>query len=404
VKGASMSYAIVRVQKFSSGSVMGVQIHDRREKYVEGSQTGISHTNKDIDWSRTHLNYDVAQCSLTESKLTENKQAEKQKSFHQIIKDRIKSLDLKKAVRKDAVVLAQCLVTSDHEFFEKMSPEQTEKFFKDSFTWLCNRYGKENVVSSTVHMDERTPHMHFNFVPVTPDGRLSAKSVLTRKSLIEQQDLFVLEVGSKYGLERGQEGGNKIHLEVAEYKLKTKKQDLQHTEELLNHNEEQLNLLKIELRKHQRELTNIQTAIAPLQGKKEELEQELKILGAKALDIKEIQSIQPKKGFGGGLKDVSMEDFQSLKQMAIDYIFTKRDLDSLQEEHEKVKNSARVSLDTYSRVNSLEKQNDELQATVRGMNSIINSNPELKELYNSVLDKAEKKALDHIQKSHHHAR
>ena len=399
-----MSYAIVRIQKFSSGSVMGVQIHDRREKYIEGNQTGLSHTNKDIDWSKTHLNYDVAQCSLTENRLTENLLAEKQKSFYRIVKDRIKNLDLKKSVRKDAIVLAQCLVTSDHDFFQSLTPGQTRKFFDDSYTWLCNRYGAENVVSATVHMDERTPHMHFNFVPVTPDGRLSAKSIFTKQQLIQQQDLFVREVGSKYGLERGQQGGKKKHLDVVEYKIQTKKQELQHSEDILNHSEEQLNALKNELKKHQKELTNIQAAIAPLQGKKEELEQELKILDAKALDIKEIQSIQPKKGFGGGLKDVSMEEIQSLKQMAIDYVFTKRDLDDLQKEHEKVKKSARLSLENLTKLSTLEQRNTELELRIKSMNHIIGSNPELKELYKSALDKVSGKSMTDKSQSRNHSR
>ena len=63
--------------------------------------------------------------------------------------------------------------------------------------------------------------MHFNFVPVTSDGRLSAKSLLTRQSLIDQQTAFYENVGKKYGLERGLEGGKKKHFEIAELKLET---------------------------------------------------------------------------------------------------------------------------------------------------------------------------------------
>lgn len=59
-------------------------------------------------------------------------------------------------------------------------------FFFDSYDFLAKRYGTENIISVTVHLDERTPYMHFNFVLVTIDGLLSAKDILTRKSLIEQ--------------------------------------------------------------------------------------------------------------------------------------------------------------------------------------------------------------------------
>ena len=130
-------------------------------------------------------------------------------------------MNLKKALRKDAVVMAQVLVTSDNSFFKSLSQDNTKEFFKNSYEFLCNRYGKENIVSSIVHMDERTPHMHFNFVPITIDNRLSAKSILTRQNLIEQQTSFYEKVGKKYGLERGIQGGIKKHIETNEYKLNT---------------------------------------------------------------------------------------------------------------------------------------------------------------------------------------
>lgn len=199
--GCNMSFGIVRVQKMGSGTVKGIEIHDRREK------EGISHTNKDIDWEQTSQNYDL--------------HPKQNQNFTKTVKERIAKLNLPKAVRKDAVVMAQVLVTSDHDFFKGLSKEQQEQFFKDSYNFLSERYGKENVISATVHLDERTPHMHFNFVPVTADGRLSAKSVLTRQNLIQQQTAFQEQVGKHYGLERGIQGGKKKHLEIAELKAQT---------------------------------------------------------------------------------------------------------------------------------------------------------------------------------------
>lgn len=204
-----MSYGIVRVQKFSSGSIKGIEIHDRREK------EGVSHTNKDIDWARTDQNYDLHPAQ--------------NRSFQKAVKNRIGQLHLPKAVRKDAVVMAQVLVTSDHEFFEWMLPHEIQQFFIDSYDFLAKRYGTENIISATVHLDERTPHMHFNFVPVTTDGRLSAKDILTRKSLIEQQTAFFEQVGKKYGLYRGIQGSKEKHLETVEYKHQ---KVLEHTREL----------------------------------------------------------------------------------------------------------------------------------------------------------------------------
>ena len=79
-----MGCGIVRIQKFSANTVGGIRIHDKRLKQ------GTSHSNPDIDWSRTKLNYNLAP----------------DQNYHKAIKQRISSLNLKKAVRKDAVVMA----------------------------------------------------------------------------------------------------------------------------------------------------------------------------------------------------------------------------------------------------------------------------------------------------------
>lgn len=208
-----MSYGIIRVQKFKSSGVKGIQLHDKREK-------GLSHTNKDIDWDKAILNYNLDPVDNN--------------NFTAAVKEKINSLNLKRAVRKDAVVMAQVLVTSDHEFFKNISEKEQKKFFQDSYEYLKNNYGEENIISAIVHLDETTPHMHFNFVPITDDKRLSAKDVITRTKLRKQQTTFYEEVGSKYGLERGVPGGKKKHLEVLDYKLKVKQEEFDKLEKKIN--------------------------------------------------------------------------------------------------------------------------------------------------------------------------
>lgn len=228
-----MSYGIVRVQKMGRGSVKGIEIHDRREK------EGVSRTNADIDWERSAQNYDLCPAQ--------------NESFLRAIRERVEELRLPRAVRKDAVVMAQVLVTSDSDFFRGLSPEETRSFFEESYRFLADRYGKENVVSATVHMDEQTPHMHFNFVPVTEDGRLSAKTVLTRQNLIEQQTAFHEQVGARYGLERGVPGGKKRHLETQEYKAEKAAQKALEAAEAVKQEETRLNALKVDTARLQAE-------------------------------------------------------------------------------------------------------------------------------------------------------
>lgn len=208
-----MSYSICRIAKIKASGVTGIQIHDQREK------DGISHTNEDIDWTKTSENISLI---------------EQQERFRTVVSNRISELNLKRQPRSDATVMCQCLVTSDNAFFEKMSRQEQTEYFKKSLDFIKERYGEKNLVSATIHYDERTPHMHVNFVPVTEDGRLSAKDLFSPKSLRALQDdynRFVREQG--YDLERGDIGSKTKHLEVEEYKLETKYEQLKAKEQRL---------------------------------------------------------------------------------------------------------------------------------------------------------------------------
>lgn len=75
--------------------------------------------------------------------------------------------------------LCDCIVTLPRSFDDSRECE----FFKTAYTFLSQRYGVDNVVSAYVHRNSSRPHMHFAWIPVTKDGRLSAKSVVTRLEL-----------------------------------------------------------------------------------------------------------------------------------------------------------------------------------------------------------------------------
>ena len=214
-----MSFSICRIAKVKAGGVTGIQIHDRREK------EGVSHTNDDIDWTKTKENVDLL---------------EQQERFRTVVSNRIAELNLKRQPRSDATVMCQCLVTSDNAFFETRNRQEQTEYFKKSLDFIKERYGEKNLVSATIHYDERTPHMHINFVPVTEDGRLCARDLFSPKQLRTLQDdynRFVRENG--YDLERGQIDSKTKHLEVEEYKvatrydqMKAKEQELERLEQI----------------------------------------------------------------------------------------------------------------------------------------------------------------------------
>lgn len=207
-----MSYAICNVQKYSSShDISGMQIHDMRER-------DHSNSNPDIDFSRSSLNYNL--CSNLNGM-----------SFNEYIDQQISERYTgKKAVRKDAVRMVKVLFTSDSDFFEHLTAEQQREYFQSCYDWAAERWGSNNIISAAVHLDEKTPHLHLNFVPLTVDGRLSAKECIGNGSIALQklQDDFFQTVGKRFGLERGSkanlENGERPrrHQRVAEYKANTK--------------------------------------------------------------------------------------------------------------------------------------------------------------------------------------
>ena len=109
-------------------------------------------------------------------------------------------------VRKDSTRFVDTLITASPEFFKKKPPKEIQEFFQRAADFLIGRVGRENIVSAVVHMDEKTPHLHLVFVPLTEDNRLCAKEIIgNRANLTKWQDDFHAYMVEKYpDLERGE--------------------------------------------------------------------------------------------------------------------------------------------------------------------------------------------------------
>jgi len=126
--------------------------------------------------------------------------------------------DLPAKRRKDAVIAIEYLITASPEAFKRHGGALNDAgngYFADALQWLRDRHGAENVLSSTVHLDERTPHLVAYVLPKTKDGRLSARDFLGGpKVLRHMQDSFHAACGEKRGLERGVRGSGAKHEDV----------------------------------------------------------------------------------------------------------------------------------------------------------------------------------------------
>ena len=193
--GNKVGYAVVHMMKIKSGAVGGIQSHNNREHEPK--------TNPDVDMSRSEDNYDLVPCD----------------NYKRSIKEKLSNLvESSRAVRKDAVVVCNFIVTSDSETMEALGADRQREFFEDSVKWFSDRYGADRVLNATVHMDETTPHLHIGVMPITQDGRLSAKAIFTKTEMKAIQTEFARDVGEKYGLERGVEGSERTHLSEARFK------------------------------------------------------------------------------------------------------------------------------------------------------------------------------------------
>lgn len=88
-----------------------------------------------------------------------------------------------------------------------------KKWTDDTVRWLREQIGEDKIVSATLHLDEKTPHVHVIAVPVV-GGRLSCKAFFTREACRKWQDSYA----QCTGLQRGQ-SSEKRHDEQADYEI-----------------------------------------------------------------------------------------------------------------------------------------------------------------------------------------
>jgi len=91
-------------------------------------------------------------------------------------------------VRPDSVRGMEVILTASPEVFKRdeqgrVVDMQNSSWAKANVAFLQERFGKANVVAMTLHQDELTPHFQAVVVPITPDGRLSAKDLFNPKTL-----------------------------------------------------------------------------------------------------------------------------------------------------------------------------------------------------------------------------
>lgn len=248
-------------------------------------RSGHNIGNESIDPARTHENYNLG--------------PQRDMSQGDFIRQRCGEVKLQN--RKDVNVMCSWVLTKPADLPEA----DREKFFEAAYNFMADRYGKDNVISAHVHMDEATPHMHFAFVPVVHDDKknidkVSAKEAVNRTDLkMFHQDLsaymkrvFGRDVGV---MNEATKDGNKS---IDELKRGSA---IQEAAELAQ------NIVK-----EQKKMESLRVKQEALKGSIAKLDKRYE---GRMLQQEKIDAIQPKKTLLGDVV-LKLEEFENLKKTA----------------------------------------------------------------------------------------
>ena len=140
-----MNYAIIRNEKYKRGNLKGIYRHNERKN--------TNYSNKNIDSERTHLNYHIKRPSFSYEKEFERVKSE---------------YNLKGQIKEVSNIVCEYIITSSKDFFDDIGETETKRYFETAHKFVSSykNLGEQYILSSVVHLDEETPHMHLVFIPV----------------------------------------------------------------------------------------------------------------------------------------------------------------------------------------------------------------------------------------------
>lgn len=204
-----MGFAVYHTSK-GKGSGGGLGNHIDRVK-------GKEHTYKNANLSQTHANKEYIE-------------KYKNISLPQAVQKRLEEgYNGKRKIRTDAVKYITHIFSGSHKEMVDIftNQEKTKDWLLKNYEFACQEFGKENIVRFSLHLDEKTPHVHCVTVPLTSDGRLSAKEVIGNRKVLEQRQDRYAELMKPLGLQRGIKNTGIRHETAQEYARRVKQADLE---------------------------------------------------------------------------------------------------------------------------------------------------------------------------------
>ena len=233
------------MKKFQRSDIVGVERENERDENYR------SKTNPQIDGGRTRFNHHFIR---------------QNGSYTAFINRRLKELALKRKVKDDAVLMASFFIGASPAFFKDKSRDDIDAFFFECTDFFAERYGRENIISAVVHMDETTPHLHLNLMPIL-DGRPCAKKLFDRKALVILQTDLYKEIDTvEFKLKKMQEAAvaAQRQADAAEERTLRAEQNASNAEQRQAHAEEHTAELARQRERLEREVSPLQAAAEAL--------------------------------------------------------------------------------------------------------------------------------------------
>lgn len=260
-------FCIMRTEKRKRTDLGGIQ--------RENTRTATEYNN------RVNPGMDVFNVTLKESS-----------NWLQDIDNEIRAAGAKS--RSNSVLALDTIYTASPQFFQERTNAENDTFFRDCLKFHERHFG--HIISAVIHYDETTPHLHVISVPLTQDGRLSARDVIGNKAKMSKaQDEFFEQVGKGYGLERGihMDGQEKKkHISAQEHELREIRQKIARGQEELEAVEHSVETARTRAQTARQTATELQKQVEQLQEERVKQHNSLKILSASKTDRqKELKKI-----------------------------------------------------------------------------------------------------------------
>ena len=185
------TFTVCHMTKYKESDLGGLENHIDRKKI-----------SKNVDKNRVKDNLELVAVTGT---------------LKQMVKSRIDQGYLgKKKLRDNAVKSCGFILSGSSDVMNSLSKSEILKWAKKNYEFFARRYGEENIVRCSLHLDEETPHLHLHLVPLTKQGKLSAKDIFNPVEMKQIQSTYAEEM-AEFGLKRGVSNSDRKHITTRQF-------------------------------------------------------------------------------------------------------------------------------------------------------------------------------------------